>query len=562
MSLVMQNLLADNQLAQLKEGTLIAGIVIEIRPNEVVVDVGAKSEGVIPIAEFSHIDDLQIGANIQVFLEKRENAQGNPVLSFSRAEQKKNWEQIITKYTEGSVVTCHVRSQVKGGLIVFIDGVEAFLPASQIDIQPPSDLNRYIGQTFAVKIVKIHKDRCNIIVSRRDLIEEEIQDNRRKFLTEIKVGDVKSGTVKNITDFGAFIDLNGVVGLVYITDMSWSRISHPSDVVKIGDPVKVIVIEINQEKQRISLGMKQITENPWDKVEQKYPIGTTVKGKVVSFTNFGAFVELEPGVRGLIHLSEFSWTKRYNQPSELLSIGQEIDAAVLSIQKDKENAALKNISLSLRQLESNPWDMVPHNYRVGSRVRGVVRNITPFGAFVELQEGIDGMIHISDMSWTRKVNHANEMFKKGDEIEAIILNVSTEDQRISLGIKQLNEDPWHNIEKIFKVGDIVNGKVSKLASFGAFIELKEGIDGLVHISQLNEEHVAKVKDVLKTGQEVTARVIKIDRDERQIGLSIKAAAYDSKRLQEEIASYDRIKGDQDLTSLGDILDQAALQSRS
>ncbi len=557
MSSIMQTLLAGNNLSQLKENTIIPGTVIEIRPNEVVIDIGAKSEGVVPIAEFNHIDDLQVGASVHIYLEKLENRLGNPLLSFSRAEQKKNWEKVTTQYGEGSVVTCYVRSQVKGGLNVSIEGVEAFLPSSQIDTQAPKDLGRYIGQTFDVKLIKIHKDRSNIVVSRRELIEEEMLENRRRFLSEIKAGDIRSGTVKNITNFGAFVDINGVVGLVYITDMSWNRISHPSDLLKVGDTLNVMILDINSDNQRISLGIKQLTENPWDKVEKKYPVGSTIKGKVVSFISFGAFVELEPGVRGLIHLSEFSWTRRYNQPNELLSIGQEVEASVLSIQKDKEN-----ISLSLRQLESNPWDMVPHNYRVGSRVRGLVRNITPFGAFVELQEGIDGMIHISDMSWTRKINHANEVFKKGDEVEAIILNVSTEEQRISLGIKQLNEDPWQNIEKVFKTGDIVQGKVSKLASFGAFIELKEGIDGLVHISQLSEDHVEKVKDVLKIGQEVTARVIKIDRDERQIGLSIKAASYDSKRFQEEIATYDRINGDQDLTSLGDLLDQAALQSKS
>jgi len=546
----MEELLQESKFDNLQEGSIIKGTIIEIRPNEVVIDIGGKSEGVVPANEFTNIDELQVGGEIEVFLEKLEDREGNPVLSYDKAEQKKNWENILSECEEGSIVQGRVKSKVKGGLIVSI-GVDSFLPASQIDVQPPKNLDQYVGQTYDFKVIKINLDRKNIVVSRRELIEEQRTEKRRKLLDEVKPGDTRQGVVKNITDYGAFIDLDGLDGLLHITDMSWGRISHPSEMLKQGEEVTVMIIEVNRERERVSLGMKQMADNPWDKIEQKYPPGTRIRGKVVNLVPYGAFVELEEGVEGLVHVTELSWTKRINKPSEVLRIGEEIDAVVLGSQKEEQK-----ISLGVRQLDVNPWDMVRHNYPVGARVRGKVRNLTSYGAFVELEEGIDGMIHVSDMSWTRKINHPSEMLKKGDEIDALVLDVDPEQQRISLGMKQMTKDPWEDIESYFKIGDVVEGKVSKITNYGAFIELQNDIDGLVHISQISEDRVEKVKDALSVGQVVSARVIKIERDDRRIGLSIKAANYDVEQLEAEVAAYDNLQSDQDLTSLGDILDEA------
>ena len=546
----MAELLAESSFEKLKENTIIRGLITEIRENEVVVDIQGKSEGIIPSHEFLDFDDLQIGQEIEVFLEKLEDKEGNPLISFDKAEQRKNWDNILTKCEEGAIVTGRIKSKVKGGLVVGI-GVDAFLPASQVDIQAPKNLEQYIGQTYDFKVVKINFDRKNIVLSRRELIEEQRQNKRRELLENIEPGQTIRGQVKNITDYGAFIDLDGLDGLLHITDMSWGRISHPSEMVRQGEEIEVMILEVDRDKERVSLGLKQTTKNPWDRIEEKYPIGGTVHGKVVNLVPYGAFVEIEEGVEGLVHVTELSWTKRITKPGEVLKVGDEIDAVVLGIQKDDQK-----ISLGVRQLDPNPWDMVRHNYPIGARVSGKVRNITTYGAFIELEEGIDGMVHVSDMSWTRKINHPSEMVKKGDEIDAIVLDVDGNNQRISLGMKQLSDDPWDAIDQYFKVGDVVTGKVSKIANYGAFIELKEAIDGLVHISQISEERIEKVKDKLSVGDEVTARVIKIDRNERRIGLSIKAVDFSNERLAAEAAVYDSIGDSEDLMKLGDLLDQA------
>lgn len=546
----MEELLAQTTFDKLKEGSIIKGTVTEIRQTEVVVDIGGKSEGLIPASEFSDLGDLQIGEEIEIFLEKLEDRDGNPVLSYDKAEQKKNWENIITKCEEGSIVQGRVKGKVKGGLIVAM-GVDAFLPASHIDVQPPKNLDQYIGQTYDYKVLKINLERKNIVLSRRELIEEQRASKRRDLLDKINPGDVVKGVVKNITDFGAFIDLDGMDGLLHITDMSWGRISHPSEMLKQGEEIDVMIIEINREKERVSLGLKQTKSNPWESIENRYPIGAHVSGKVVNLVPYGAFIEIEEGVEGLVHVTEMSWTKRITKPSELLKVGDDVEAVVLGIQKDEEK-----ISLGIRQLDPNPWDMVVHNYPVGAHVHGKVRNITTYGAFIELEEGIDGMVHVSDMSWTRKVNHPSEVLKKGDEIDAIVLDVDTSNQRISLGMKQLTDDPWADIDGRFRIGDVVTGTVSKITSFGAFVELQDHIDGLVHISQISEERIEKIKDALSIGDEVTARVIKIDREERRIGLSIKAANYDEEQLAAETQTYDNMKDGGDLMNLGDILDQA------
>ena len=546
----MEELLAQTTFDKLKEGSIIKGTITEIRQVEVVVDIGGKSEGLISASEFSDLGDLQIGEEIEIFLEKLEDRDGNPILSFDKAEQKKNWENIITKCEEGSIVQGRVKGKVKGGLIVGM-GVDAFLPASHIDIQPPKNLDQYLGQTYDYKVLKINLERKNIVLSRRELIEEQRSSKRRELLDKINPGDVVKGIVKNITDFGAFIDLDGMDGLLHITDMSWGRISHPSEMLKQGEEIDVMIIEINREKERVSLGLKQTKSNPWDSIENRYPIGAHVAGKVVNLVPYGAFIEIEEGVEGLVHVTEMSWTKRITKPSELLKVGDNVEAVVLGIQKDEEK-----ISLGIRQLDPNPWDMVVHNYPVGAHVHGKVRNITTYGAFIELEEGIDGMVHVSDMSWTRKINHPSEVLKKSDEIDAIVLDVDTSNQRISLGVKQLTDDPWADIDGRFRIGDVVTGMTSKITSFGAFVELQDHIDGLVHISQISEERIEKIKDSLNIGDEVTARVIKIDREERRIGLSIKAANYDEEQLAAETQTYDNMKDGGDLMNLGDILDQA------
>mgnify|MGYP005840958167 CR=1 FL=1 len=546
----MESLLASSSFANLTEGAIIKGVITEIRPTEVIVDIGGKSEGTIPSVEFPDVGELQLGSDIEVFLEKLEDREGNPVLSFDRAEQKKNWENILSKCEEGSIISGRVKAKVKGGLIVSI-GVDSFLPASQIDVQPPKNLDQYVGQTYDFKILKINQERRNIVVSRRELIEEQRNEKRRKLLEEVKPGDVCRGAVKNITDYGAFIDLDGLDGLLHITDMSWGRISHPSEMLRVGEEINVMIIEVDRDRERVSLGLKQTTSNPWDQIENKYPVGGRIKGRVVNLVPYGAFIELEQGVEGLVHVTELSWTKRVNNPGEVLRIGEEVEAVVLGIQKDEQK-----ISLGIRQLDENPWDMVVHNYPVGARVRGKVRNLTTYGAFIELEEGIDGMVHVSDMSWTRKINHPSEMLKKGDEVDALVLDVDSSQQRISLGMKQTEVDPWEQIDQFFKIGDIVTGKVSKVTAYGAFVELQNDIDGLVHISQISEDRVEKVKDALEEEQEVSARVIKIDRDERRIGLSIKAANYDAARLEKEVVAYDTMPSTQELTSLGDILDEA------
>ena len=531
-------------------GNIVKGHIIEVRPKEVLVDIGYKSEGVIPAAEFEDIKTVKVGDEVDVLIEKLENKEGTVVLSHEKAEFKRNWERILTICNEGGTIQGKVKSVVKGGLVVNI-GVEAFLPASQIDIITPKNLASFVGNSYEFKVVKINQDRQNIVLSRRELIEQERSEKRAKLLAEMVPGDIRKGTVKNITDFGAFIDLNGIDGLLHITDMSWGRIAHPTELLKVGQEIDVVVLDVNKEKERVSLGLKQKMANPWDNIETKFPVGARVKGKVVNLVPYGAFVQLEPGVEGLVHVTELSWTKRVAKPSDMLKVDQEIEAIVLGINREEQK-----ISLGIRQLESNPWDSAETKYAVKTRVKGKVRNLTSYGAFVELEEGIDGMIHVSDISWTRKINHPSEILKKGDEVEAMVLEVDRPNQRIALGMKQLGEDPWENIDKLYKVGDVVQGKVTKLASFGAFVGLQHEIDGLVHISQVSEERVDKIKNVLKVGQDVTARVIKIDKGERRIGLSIKAASYSDEQLKEEQKMLDSLKPGEDLVALQHAFDAA------
>lgn len=534
--------LIDSKFRELREGSIVTGTIQEIRPQVVLVDIGYKSEGAISISEFED-EEIEVGDQIEVLLERLENDEGIVVLSKEKAAHKQNWDKIVGVYRDGGLVKGKVKSVVKGGLMVNV-GVEAFLPGSQVDIIPPRDLNEYVGKVYEFKIVKVNDDRKNIVLSRREVIEAERADQRQRFLETVKEGDKVEGLVKNITDFGAFVDLRGMDGLLHITDMSWGRVNHPSEMLHIGQSLEVVILEVDREKERVSLGLKQMTDNPWADIERKYPINSHVKGRVTKLLPYGAFVELEKGVEGLVHVSELSWVKRITRPSDVLKLDQEIEAVVLSISVKEQK-----ISLGVRQLEDNPWADIESRFPIGTVIKGQVRNLTPYGAFVGLEEGIDGMIHVSDMSWTRKINHPSEVLKKGDEVEAIVLEIKKEDQRVSLGIKQLESDPWESINDRFKVGDMVTGQVAKIASFGAFVNLNGDIDGLIHISQLSEDHVERVKDVIKVGDEITARVIKVDSIERRIGLSIKAVNYDTEQLRRETASFEALRPSSDMVGL-------------
>ena len=523
--------LIDSKFRELREGSIVTGTIQEIRPQVVLVDIGYKSEGAISISEFED-EEIEVGDQIEVLLERLENDEGIVVLSKEKAAHKQNWDKIVGVYRDGGLVKGKVKSVVKGGLMVNV-GVEAFLPGSQVDIIPPRDLNEYVGKVYEFKIVKVNDDRKNIVLSRREVIEAERADQRQRFLETVKEGDKVEGIVKNITDFGAFVDLRGMDGLLHITDMSWGRVNHPSEMLHIGQSLEVVILEVDREKERVSLGLKQMTDNPWADIERKYPINSHVKGRVTKLLPYGAFVELEKGVEGLVHVSELSWVKRITRPSDVLKLDQEIEAVVLSISVKEQK-----ISLGVRQLEDNPWADIESRFPIGTVIKGQVRNLTPYGAFVGLEEGIDGMIHVSDMSWTRKINHPSEVLKKGDEVEAIVLEIKKEDQRVSLGIKQLESDPWESINDRFKVGDMVTGQVAKIASFGAFVNLDGDIDGLIHISQLSEDHVERVKDV-----------IKVDSIERRIGLSIKAVNYDTEQLRRETASFEALRPSSDMVGL-------------
>ena len=550
----LQQLIASS-VKNYREGSIVKGHVLEKRPKEFLIDIGYKSEGVVSASEFDDPDEIQVGDEVEVLLERLENDQGMVILSKQKASQRQNWSKIVKLFEAEGIIKGRVKSVVKGGLIVNV-GVEAFLPASQVDINPPKDLTSFVGNTYDFKIVKLNEDRKNVVLSRRELIEAERSERRQQFLGTMSAGDKVEGTVKNITDFGAFLDLDGIDGLLHITDMSWARLTHPSEAVKPGDRLTVVVLEINKDKERISLGLKQLQSNPWERIDERFPIGQKVKGKITNLMPYGAFVQLEDGIEGLIHVSELSWTKRISRPSDVLTLGQEVEAVVLGVNKEDQK-----ISLGVRQLEPNPWDEIEQRYMIGKQVRGQVRNMTAYGAFVELEEGIDGMVHVSDLSWTKKVNHPSEVLKKGDEVDAVVIDIDKANQRISLGMKQLETDPWKEIEGKFKVGDLVKGTVSKIANFGAFVELPGDIDGLVHISQISEDRVEKVKDVLKPGQEVEARVIKIDKTERRLGLSIKATNYSEEALRKESESLESVKSGEDMVSFGAALQAAEEEYR-
>ena len=510
------------------EGTIIEGRVVALSKDKVIVDIGYKSEGIIPADQFSaeELQALKVDDRLQVYIEEREDADGNLILSKEKADKMKVWEDLEKAYKEEKVVEGRILSRIKGGMMVDI-GVKAFLPGSQIDLHPVRDLDGLVGKSFPLKIIKINHRRGNVVVSRRVLLEESRDRKRQTTLSSLKEGQLAQGTVKNITDYGAFIDLGGIDGLLHITDMSWGRVGHPSEVFVIGDKVEVMVLKYDRETGRISLGLKQKTSDPWTNVAAKYPVGSRVRGRVVSLTDYGAFVELEPGVEGLVHVSEMSWTHEVRHPSRLVSVGDQIEAAVLNV-----DANGRKISLGMKQTAPNPWDMVETKYPGGTRIEGKVKSLTDFGAFVGLEEGIDGLIHISDMSWTKHIKHPSELFKKGQKIEAVVLRIDKEKERLSLGYKQLTQDPWEEeIPQRYRVGTTAPGRVTKITDFGVFVELEGGVEGLIHISETGLEPQARLEDKFKLNDTVSAKIIKTDRDERKIALSLREQQVDTERKQ-------------------------------
>jgi len=511
----------------LQEGNVVDGTVLSVADGGVMVDIGYKSEGVVPREEFTReeISKLKPGDKLLVYLEEREDADGNVILSKEKADRMKIWKDIEEIYQRGDVVEGKVLSRIKGGMIVDI-GVKAFLPGSQIDLRPVRDLDQLVGKLFQMKIIKMNHRRGNIVVSRRVLLEESRDKRRQTTLASLQEGQVIEGTVKNITEYGAFIDLGGIDGLLHITDMSWGRVSHPSELFMVGDRVTVMVLKYDRETGRVSLGAKQKTPDPWTHVDTKYPVGTRVMGKVVSLTDYGAFVELEPGIEGLVHISEMTWGHEVKHPSKVVSVGDQVGAVILSV--DKKG---RKISLGMKQVEPNPWEQAEKRYAPGTRITGKIRSVTDFGAFVGLEEGIDGLIHISDISWTRHVKHPSEVFKKGQQIDAVVLKVDKEKERISLGFKQVTRDPWEQeIPQKFHVGTVVKGKVVKITDFGFFVELGEDIEGLIHLSESGADPQTKIETLFKVGDEVTAKVIRLDTTERKIALSIKEQKKDQEKV--------------------------------
>ena len=520
----------NQSVTQFEPGAIVRGRIIDVIGDDVVVDVGYKSEGVIAVKEFEDQTEATVGNAVEVLLEAVEDDAGVIVLSKRRADRIRSWQRVIAEHEVGDSVTGRAMRKIKGGLLVDI-GVPVFLPASQISLRRPGDIGEFVGQELTCKILKIDTDRHNIVVSRRKLLEEVREKQKEQLFKELELGQTRKGIVRNIADFGAFVDLGGCEGLLHITDMSWGRVSHPSEVVAVDEEIEVKILKINQEEGKISLGLKQKTASPWENVQEKYPVDSRVVGQVVNITHYGAFVKLEEGVEGLVHISEMSWTRRVNHPSELVAIGDMIEVVVLDINRDREE-----ISLGMKQTEANPWTMVEERYPPGTVIEGRVRNLTNYGAFIEIEEGIDGLLHVSDMSWTKKVRHPSEVLKKGEKVKVKVLSVDPDRKRVALGLKQLSQDPWEgDIPQRYLAGDVVAGVITKTTSFGAFVELEEGLEGLLHISELADYKVENPEEIVRPGQQVTVKVLRVDPDERKIGLSLKRVPPEEQVLYEQVA---------------------------
>jgi len=531
-------------------GTILKGTIVSQIGNDVIVEVGLKSEGIVDASEFDEPDQIEPGSEIEVLLEDTDSESGLVLLSKHKADVIRGWETILSAKKEGDVVKGRVIRRIKGGLLVDI-GVPVFLPASQVDIRKPGDISRFIGKEVDCKILKIDVEGRNIVISRRKLIEEERRTSKEKILTDIEVGQLRKGVVKNIADFGVFVDLGGLDGLLHISDLSWGRISHPSEVVQLDQEIECIVVGVDKEHEKISLGLKQKTSSPWENVEQRYPVGARVKGKVVNVMNYGVFVRLEDGIEGLVHISEMSWTRRLAHPGEIINLGDEIEVVVLNVNKEKQE-----ISLGIKQTQTNPWAVASQKYPAGTIVTAKVRSLTNFGAFVEIEPGVDGMIHISDLSWTRKHSHPGEALQKGQEIKCVVLEVNEEKRRVSLGIKQITEDPWiRAIPEKYIPGHIIKGKVAKLTNFGAFVELESDLEGLLHISELADHKIDKPQEIVKVGDEVEVKILKVDTDARKIGLSLRRVQWAAEEQAAESAkqrapaSPERVLSDADVNRL-------------
>jgi len=541
---------SEAQAGPIEEGKVVPGTVIALSKDFAVIDIGYKSEGQVPISEFISAPGgepaVKVGDKVEVLVESRENDTGMVVLSKEKADKMRIWDEISAACERDELVEGVIVGRVKGGLSVDI-GVKAFLPGSQVDIRPVRNLDKLIGEKFKFKVIKFNKKRGNIVLSRRVLLEKEREELKKETLKNLKEGAVLKGQVKNLTDYGAFIDLGGIDGLLHVTDMSWGRIGHPSEMFEVGQEVRVVVLKFDPASERVSLGLKQIQEDPWHRADEKYPVGTRVKGKVVSLTDYGAFIELEQGVEGLVHVSEMSWTKRVKHPSKLVNQGDQVEAVVLDI-----DPKAKRISLGMKQIEANPWTLLEDKYPIGTTIRGEVRNVTDFGVFVGVEEGIDGLVHVSDISWTERIKHPGDKFKKGDVVEAVVLNIDVENERFSLGIKQAHIDPWTTLTERHPVGARVKGKVTKVTDFGAFVEIEPGIEGLVHVSEMKDERVENPRDVVTEGQEVDVKVIDMDLHERKVALSIKQLNRDGG--EDDYREYLRRQGD-GRARLGDLMEK-------
>ena len=528
--------LLQKDIENFQRGNILNGRVVGKAGDDVVIDVGLKSEGLINKSEFDNYDDLEIGSVVEVLLEELEDETGTVRLSKRKADRIRGWEKILETKSEDDVVEGKCMRKIKGGLLVDI-GVPVFLPASQVDIRRPSDIGAYIGKTIQAVILKVDEERRNIVISRRRLIEKQREKAKETLLATIKVDDLVKGVVTNTADFGAFVDLGGLDGLLHITDMSWGRINHPSDMVKIGDEIEVKILTIDKEREKIALGLKQLQPSPWETIEERYPISCRVKGRIVNLVSYGAFVQLEEGIEGLVHISEMSWTRRINHPSELLNVEDEVEVVVLDISKEKHE-----ISLGIKQTEVNPWELVAEKFPPGTIIEGKIRNLANYGAFVEIEPGIDGLLHVSDISWTEKISHPNEKFKKGDPVRCVVLDIDQEKQRVGLGIKQLTEDPWlHVIPAAYKPGMVVHGKVTKITNFGVFVELEDGLEGLLHISELSDQKVENPQDIVTAGEQLDVKILRVDVEERKIGLSLKRAQLSDEEPADEKGAPDAAK---------------------
>jgi small subunit ribosomal protein S1 len=542
----LESFTTETEAAAASEDNVIRGIVVKITPTHVVVDIGAKSEGMVPVAEVTDHEGnpkVQPGETIDVMVDKGETEEGYVKLSHQRAQRLRAWDEIEKAYNDKAPIKAQVIERIKGGVTVDILGARAFLPGSQVDLRPVRNLEALKGQELEVRIIKLNKKRGNIVASRKQLLEEEVSEKRDKTLEQLHEGAILTGVVKNLTDYGAFVDLGGIDGLLHITDMSWGRLTHPRDLVQVGDHIQVKVLKFDRDKQRVSLGFKQLTPDPWLDASERYPIGAHVQGRVISVTDYGAFIELEQGIEGLVHVSEMTWSKRMKHPSKMVNVGDHVEAVVLNV-----NPQERRISLGLKQLESNPWESLHEKFPVGSTVEGRVRNLTDFGAFIEIEDGIDGLVHVSNLSWTKRVKHPSEVLKKGDRVKAQVLAIEPENRRLSLGIKQLEPDVWETFFQQHRVGDVIHGKVLRVASFGAFVEIADGVEGLCHNSEATDEHGQPV--ALSPAQEADFKIIKMNPSEKKVGLSIRAVGEEASRT--EVESY-KHTGDGSSATLGELM---------